>query len=148
VVLARALNAAIPLSPDISVDEDDLSFPVISHPWLPLTSWPLPAGLRSGWATQEGGIQAPPLRTAGGRQTLVRCTDHAGRSRPGHAQWLGRWGRSATPGPDQAEGRGREGSGRGPRALWPQSQAAAGRWAGRSPRGPGGDEQWHPSRWP
>lgn len=57
-------------------------------------------------------------------------------------------GRQVRPG---AEGRGRGrggGSGREPRAESRESPAAAGRWAGGNPRGPGRDEQWHQSRWP
>lgn len=51
---------------------------------------------------------APPLRAARAA-SKPRCLDYLGRSRSGHAQWPGRWGRRETPGPARSRGAGASG---------------------------------------
>lgn len=65
-----------------------------------------------------------------------RRADHAGRSRSGHAQWPGRWGRRGTPGPAWSRG---AGAGRG---KWAGAEGRVAKVAG----GRGALGRWEPAR--
>lgn len=136
-------NCSDRLLPSFSGGEDEFTSPAIIRGWSPLMiSLPQPSGESPAVGPSPGhlgpaphrlSILAPPLRSARA-SAKPRFSDHPGRSRSGHAQWPGRWGRRTTPGPARSRGAGASGKWAGAAGSGVGSPAAERRWPGGNSR--------------